>query len=146
VNIDEIKARAADRLTKPTIGCFRYDLKDHTSVPGEFGTYDAFFNYSMAVKRLGEYEDKMPELISEIDRLKASLSAAEARAEKAERRADRAIGDLNFACGPQPSASSNDSICDICKHKNEDGTCGRQCFMNSMGAINRWEWRGEVEA
>ena len=46
-----------DRLTEKTIGCFEYDLKDHEHVIGEFSTYDAFYAYSMAVKRLGQYED-----------------------------------------------------------------------------------------
>ena len=46
-----------ERLTEKSIGCFKYTLKDHKAVPGEFGAYDAFFDYSMAVKRLGEYED-----------------------------------------------------------------------------------------
>ena len=46
-----------ERLTEKTVGCFEYALKDHKAVPGEFGTYDAFFDYSMAVKRLGHYED-----------------------------------------------------------------------------------------
>ena len=46
-----------ERLTEKTVGCFEYALKDHKALPGEFGTYDAFFDYSMAVKRLGHYED-----------------------------------------------------------------------------------------
>jgi len=46
-----------DRLTEKTIGCFEYDLKDHEHVIGEFSTYDAFYAYRMAVKRLGQYED-----------------------------------------------------------------------------------------
>lgn len=46
-----------ERLTEKTVGCFEYALKDHKAVPVEFGTYDAFFDYSMAVKRLGHYED-----------------------------------------------------------------------------------------
>ena len=46
-----------ERLTEKTVGCFEYALKDHKAVPGEFDTYDAFFDYSMAVKRLGHYED-----------------------------------------------------------------------------------------
>lgn len=45
-----------DRLTEPTVGCFLYQLKDHKAVPGEFGTYEAFFDYSMAVRKLGQYE------------------------------------------------------------------------------------------
>lgn len=45
------------RLTEKAPGCFEYRLKDHKSEPGEFGTYDAYFDYSEAVKRLGEYED-----------------------------------------------------------------------------------------
>lgn len=46
-----------ERLTEKSVGCFEYDLKNHKVVPGEFGTYDAFFDYSTAVKRLGHYED-----------------------------------------------------------------------------------------
>lgn len=46
-----------ERLTEKAVGCFEYALKDHKAVPGEFGTYDAFFDYSMAVKCLGHYED-----------------------------------------------------------------------------------------
>lgn len=48
-----------ERLTEKSAGCFEYALKDHKAVPGEFGTYDAFFDYSMAVKRLGHYEELM---------------------------------------------------------------------------------------
>ena len=56
-----------ERLTEKTVGCFEYALKDHKAVPGEFGTYDAFFDYMMAVKRLGTYEDSglEPEEIKE---------------------------------------------------------------------------------
>ena len=48
------------RLTmRDNLGCFKYDLKDFKHKIGEFGDYDAFFAYSMAVKRLGELEDKI---------------------------------------------------------------------------------------
>lgn len=47
------------RLTEKTIGCFQYDLKDFKHKIGEFNDYDTFFAYSMAVKRLGELEDKI---------------------------------------------------------------------------------------
>lgn len=47
------------RLTKKVKDCFQYDLKDFKHKTGEFGDYDAFFAYSMAVKRLGELEDKI---------------------------------------------------------------------------------------
>lgn len=46
-----------ERLTEKTVGCFEYALKEHEPVPGEFGTYEAFFDYSMAVRKLGKYED-----------------------------------------------------------------------------------------
>lgn len=46
-----------ERLTEKSVGCFKYALKDHKAVPGEFGTYEAFYDYSMAVMRLGEYEE-----------------------------------------------------------------------------------------
>lgn len=71
----------------------------------------------------------------EIERMKAELDAAQRRAEAAER-------DLGFACGSQPSASDDCSICDVCAHMRADGSCPKQCFMNSLGAMNRWEWRG----
>ena len=48
-----------ERLTKKVKDCFQYDLKDFKHKIGEFGDYDAFFAYSMAVKRLGELEDKI---------------------------------------------------------------------------------------
>jgi hypothetical protein len=47
------------RLTEKTKDCFQYDLKDFKHKIGEFNDYDAFFAYSMAVKRLGELEDKI---------------------------------------------------------------------------------------
>ena len=47
------------RLTEKTIGCFQYDLKDFNHKIDEFNDYDAFFAYSMVVKRLGELEDKI---------------------------------------------------------------------------------------
>ena len=46
-----------ERLTKPTIGCFKYGLSNFEHKPKEFADYDAFYAYNMAVKRLGEYED-----------------------------------------------------------------------------------------
>lgn len=54
------------RLTEKTIGVFQYDLKDHNTEPGDFNNYDTFFNYSSAVKRLGELEDAIePQPIDE---------------------------------------------------------------------------------
>ena len=47
------------RLTEKVKDCFQYDLKDFKHKIGEFGDYDAFFAYSMAVKRLAELEDKI---------------------------------------------------------------------------------------
>ena len=47
------------RLTEKVKDCFQYDLKDFKHKIGEFGDYDAFFAYSMAIKRLGEIEDKI---------------------------------------------------------------------------------------
>lgn len=48
-----------ERLTEPAIGCFKFDFKELSGkhVPGEFGTYEAFWAYSMLCKNLGEYED-----------------------------------------------------------------------------------------
>ena len=47
------------RLTEKVKDCFQYGLKDFKHKIGEFGDYDAFFAYSMAVKRLGELEEKI---------------------------------------------------------------------------------------
>ena len=54
------------RLTEPTIGCFKFDIKDHKHEVGEFNTYEAFYNYNVAVMRLGEYEETglMPDEIT----------------------------------------------------------------------------------
>lgn len=46
-----------ERLTKKTTGSFQYSLKDHKPVVGAFNDYDTFFDYHMAVKKLGELED-----------------------------------------------------------------------------------------
>ena len=74
----------------------------------------------------------------EIADLTAKLTAETARA-------DAAVADLNYACGTQPSAADDGSICDICKHLNSDRSCNRMCFMNSLGASNKWKWRGAQE-
>lgn len=34
-------------------------FKNHKPIVGEFNDYDTFFDYSMAIKRLGEIEDKI---------------------------------------------------------------------------------------
>lgn len=47
------------RLTEKTRDCFQYDLKNFNHKIDEFNDYDAFFAYSMAVKRLGELEEKI---------------------------------------------------------------------------------------
>lgn len=66
------------RLTKKSVDCFRYCLKDHKSKNGEFNDYEAFFDYSMAVKRLGELEDKIEsgELV-DINELMAAKTTGE---------------------------------------------------------------------
>ena len=51
---------------------------------------------------------------------------------EAERRERAAVEDLKFACGSQPSASAEDSICDICKQKQEDGSCPKQLAMDFL--------------
>lgn len=44
---------------RETISDLRYDKFDLKNEISEFNDYDAFFAYSMAVKRLGELEDKI---------------------------------------------------------------------------------------
>lgn len=54
-----------DRLTKKdSIGAFHYSLK-RKGKSGEFNDYDAFFDYHMAVKRLGELEDLLEPIPAE---------------------------------------------------------------------------------
>lgn len=74
-----------ERLTEKAVGCFEYALKDHKPVPGEFGTYEAFFDYSMAVKRLGHYEDtglEPEDVISAVDMAKIACALHELNAYK----------------------------------------------------------------
>jgi hypothetical protein len=74
------------------------------------------------------------------------IESLEAQLAASQRRERAAVADLEYACGSQPSASSDASICDICKRRRPDGSCTVQCFMNSMGATNRWAWRGPTGA
>ena len=54
-----------ERLTKKdNIGAFHYSLK-RESKTNEFNDYDAFFDYKMAVKRLGELEDSLEPIPAE---------------------------------------------------------------------------------
>ncbi len=117
------------------------------------GDCSAYTVFTEAYTRLAAYEDTglTPE---EIVALKADrdqwqdgtiivkLADTEADRDAWRRRAEAAERDMAFACGSQPSASSDCSICDICAHKRDDGSCAKQCFMNAMAAMNRWEWRG----
>ena len=46
------------RLTEKLAGVpFRYVLKDHKIDTRDFGTHEAFFDYNVAMQRLGELED-----------------------------------------------------------------------------------------
>lgn len=80
-----------ERLTKETVGSFGYDLKDFEHKPKEFNDYDAFYAYKMAVKRLGELEDKIEsgeidyvaDRDKEIARLTSENASLRARLEKA---------------------------------------------------------------
>ena len=55
-----------ERITRKAPGCFKYSLKDHEPITGEFAHYDTFFNYMMVIKRLGELEDALePKSIEE---------------------------------------------------------------------------------
>lgn len=67
-----------ERLTEKSLGCFQYSLKDHEAKTGEFAHYDTFFDYNMAVKRLGEYEDTglTPEEIKSLTELFAQVTRA----------------------------------------------------------------------
>ena len=74
------------RLTEKSIGCFKYILKDHKPKAGEFNDYDAFYNYSMAVKILGELEDKIErgeiDYVADKDKEIARLTAENAELKK----------------------------------------------------------------
>lgn len=53
------------RLTrKDNISVFRYSLKRNHD-PSDFGNYDAFYDYHMAIKRLGEIEDLLEPIPAE---------------------------------------------------------------------------------
>lgn len=46
-----------ERLTQRSVDRFKYDLINADHSKPEFSDYDAFYNYSIAVSKLGEYED-----------------------------------------------------------------------------------------
>lgn len=88
---EEIKAIAADRLTADQIKLNSIAFGIMCNFPpfcGEPRAAEATKFVDKVFKRLAEYEDKVPELITEIDRLTTAIHAATERAEKAERRAD----------------------------------------------------------
>lgn len=64
---------------------------------------------------------------------------------ESQRREKAATRDLEYVCGPSGEFDYR-SICDICRHKQTDGTCPTQCEMNSLAASNKWQWRGPIEA
>ncbi len=108
------------------------------------------------IAKMGEQAGQLAAMTAERDKLReqidreehefeALVTQREKERDAAQRRAEAAERDMAFACGSQPSASSDCSICDICAHKRDDGSCAKQCFMNAMAAMNRWEWRGPQE-
>lgn len=116
------------RLTKETVGSFGYNLKDLEHKPKEFkefNDYDAFLAYKMAVKRLGELEDKIergelveapkgavvltPEEREEEMRLcNEERKQLEHRAEVAERALEYAVSE--YRCDECPNIECNAEI------------------------------------
>lgn len=45
------------KITEKTKDTFGYRLVNHDPDTQDFGTYEAFYNYNVAVKQLGKYED-----------------------------------------------------------------------------------------
>ena len=76
----------------------------------------------------------------------ARIKALEAQLAASKRREQAAVKDLEYVCFPSEDRFEVRSICDICKHKKADGTCDRQCEINTLAAKNRWEWRGPQDA
>lgn len=66
-----------ERLTKKTVGCFKYDLKDYEHKVGEFTNYECFYAYVFAVGKLGAYEDTelTPQEIKSLQAENAELNA-----------------------------------------------------------------------
>lgn len=80
-----------------------------------------------------------PECV-ELGKVRKALSAAEARAEKAERERDAAISDLTYIARTYPVDLCDDLVCQYCKHyQNVNTGCPgwteNDCF----------EWRGKKE-
>ena len=71
------------------------------------------------------------------DALESQLS----RIAEVEKQLEAAARDLEYVCGSSGEFEDR-SICDICRHKQADGTCPKQCEINSLAASNKWEWRG----
>lgn len=94
------------RLTEKTIGCFRYCLKKHISKCEDFNNYDAFFDYSMAVKRLGELEDKIESgMLIEIGCCKDCINAQKLTA--------FGTGEQYLFCDAKDKAVKNDDKCNL---------------------------------
>lgn len=78
------------------------------------------------------------------DALKINDTLIEQLAES-QRREKAATIDLEYICGPSGEFEYR-SICDICRHKQTDGTCPTQCETISLAASNKWQWRGPIDA
>lgn len=122
-----------ERLTEKAVGCFEYALKDHKAVPGEFGTYEAFFDYSMAVKRLGHYEDTglEPEDIKKEFNEDAILKlAAQALGTTLDHLRDLIRAEQNEVLLEQKVCSScyHDSDHSHCPDGVDSLLCGLECF------------------
>lgn len=130
-----------DRLTEPTIGCFLYQLKDHKAVPGEFGTYEAFFDYSMAVRKLGQYEETglTPEEVTAAKLALMGKSVAEIKEFDGltiDRLQELAEADRDGRIRIMPK--SEDATCGSCDHfKRIAGTRRGTCDIRPFPA-NKW--------
>lgn len=99
------------RLTRKSVGVFRYDLADYDHKVGEFNDYDAFFAYSMAVKRLGELEDEHDNYQQEIENLKYKLQyLTDCGIEKEEKYKEALL-----KCNPYTKTHTRWIECNFCK-------------------------------
>jgi N-methylhydantoinase A/oxoprolinase/acetone carboxylase beta subunit len=116
-----------ERLTEKTIGCFEYSLKDHKPIVGEFGTYEAFFDYSMAVRLLGKYEDTglEPEEISKLQQerdywereaKKYCAALGEQRIKLQQMECEGIAKDKNGKCLGYCYSETDDEPIDVCKN------------------------------
>ncbi len=134
-----------DRYTEKTKCCFKYDIKGFEHKIKEFNDYDAFYAYSIAVMKLGEYEDteltpeQVESLKAENERLKMDCAACQDSLINAEMNLEQvvALKEENERLKAIISNIPFDRLEEICKAEKEDRIIILPKCPN-CGLVNSW--------